>query len=503
MKKMNFNDLALSQEMSRAITEMGFTDATPIQAEAIPHLLEGKDLIGQAQTGTGKTAAFGIPLLENLPEGAKHVSALVVCPTRELAIQVAVELRKLAKFKKDASIVAIYGGDSIQKQIQELKRGAQVIVGTPGRIMDHLERRTLSFAQVNTIVLDEADEMLNMGFREDIENILQQMPESRQTVLFSATMPKPIMDIARNYQNKPVHVKVVNEKLTNNSIEQIFFETSNSARPILISRLFEMNSLTRSIVFTNTKRTADELALTLKNLGLSVKAIHGDLNQTQRNQVLTAFRDGSLQVLVATDVAARGIDVNDVDAVFNFDIPLDPEYYVHRIGRTGRAGKTGIAFSFVTGRKDFYRLNDIERYTKAKIEKRQIPTLREVNLLKKQRFMELLTGLVKAGGLDKYESIVKELNDAGISSDDLAAALIKYNLPVEKDVQELPEFVEERRERPDREFRGGAPRNNDSRGNTGNGRPYEKKGGYEKGGYEKRREGGGGDRPRKSRFARA
>ncbi len=502
---MNFNDLALSQEMSRAITDMGFTDATPIQAEAIPHLLEGKDLIGQAQTGTGKTAAFGIPLLENLPEGAKHVSALVVCPTRELAIQVAVELRKLAKHKKDVSIVAIYGGDSIQKQIQELKRGAQVIVGTPGRIMDHLERRTLSFAQVNTIVLDEADEMLNMGFREDIENILQQMPESRQTVLFSATMPRPIMDIARNYQNKPVHVKVVQEKLTNNSIEQIYFETSNSARPILISRLFEMNNLSRSIVFTNTKRTADELALTLKNLGLSVKAIHGDLNQTQRNQVLTAFRDGSLQVLVATDVAARGIDVNDVDAVFNFDIPLDPEYYVHRIGRTGRAGKSGMAFSFVTGRKDFYRLNDIERYSKAKIEKRLIPTLREVNVLKKQRFMELLTGLVQAGGLDKYEPLVKELNDAGITSDQLAAALIKYNLPVEKDVQELPEYVEERRERPDRENRSSAPRNNDSRGSSngsGNGRPYEKRsGGYDKGGSEKRS--GGGDRPRKSRFARA
>ncbi|HET9130599.1 MAG TPA: DEAD/DEAH box helicase, partial [Terriglobia bacterium] len=399
MKHTLFSALPLTQEIQDAISEMGFIQATQIQSETIPLLLEGKDVVGQAQTGTGKTAAFGIPMLEKITPEEKNVTSVVMCPTRELAIQVANELRKIARHKKHIHILPIYGGESIHTQIKELKRHNQVIVGTPGRIIDHLERKTLSFDKVNTVVLDEADEMLNMGFRHDIESILKTMPKERQTVLFSATMPKPIIELAKKFQHHPEHIKVTQENLTAASIEQVYFDIGRLSKPTIISALIRMYDMKLAIVFCNTKRKVDEVVKTLKQSGLRVEGIHGDYNQQQRNKVLTAFREGTLNILVATDVAARGIDVNDVDAVFNYDIPLDPEYYVHRIGRTGRAGKEGRSFTFVTGRNDYGLIKDIERFAKITIERRPVPTDQQLRESTGQRLLAKLKSVIAAGSL--------------------------------------------------------------------------------------------------------
>lgn len=428
VQKLKFNELALSQDMQHAITDMGFVEASPIQSQTIPHLLERKDVIGQAQTGTGKTAAFGIPLLELIKPEDKYVSSLVMCPTRELAQQVALELKKLAKYKKHIHILAIYGGSSMSEQIHSLKRGMNVIVGTPGRIMDHLERKTLSFEKVKMCVLDEADTMLDMGFREDIEAILKKMPEGRQTVLFSATMPKPIMDIAKRFQNHPVHVKVTTDNLTNVSIEQVYFEVGHGSRNKILSTLMDVHSLKLALVFCNTKRKCDEVVSALRELGHKADAIHGDLSQAQRNQVLSGFKSGKINILVASDVAARGIDISNVDAVFNYDIPMDIENYVHRIGRTGRAGKTGKAFSFVTGRNDSYKLRDIERYAKARIERRNVPTEKEVLEINNVKLLTQLKKIVADGHLEKFETMVNDYCKEGFTVEQLAAVLLKLTL---------------------------------------------------------------------------
>lgn len=428
VKKLKFNELSLSDEMQRAITDMGFVEASPIQSQTIPHLLERKDVIGQAQTGTGKTAAFGIPLLELIQPEDKHVTSLVMCPTRELAQQVALELKKLAKYKKHIQILAIYGGSSMSEQIHGLRRGVNVVVGTPGRIMDHLERKTLSFDKVKMAVLDEADTMLDMGFREDIEAILKKMAPERQTVLFSATMPKPILDIAHRFQKQPVHVKVTTENLTNTSIEQIYFEVSSASRAKIVSSLMDLHSLKLTLLFCNTKRRVDEVVATMRTMGHKADAIHGDLSQSQRNSVLTAFKAGRINILVASDVAARGIDVSNVDAVFNYDIPMDAEYYVHRIGRTGRAGKTGKAFSFVTGRNDFFKLRDIERYAKMKIAKGNVPTEKEMLDLNNVKLLTQLKTIVTAGHLEKFEAMVADYCKEGFTPEQLAAVLLKLTL---------------------------------------------------------------------------
>ncbi|MDX2284751.1 MAG: DEAD/DEAH box helicase [Bacteroidia bacterium] len=425
---MNFNELNLSPELAQAIAEMGFTEATPIQAESIPLIMSGRDLIGQAQTGTGKTAAFGIPLLEFIEAGDPAASAVVLCPTRELALQVSVELQRLARFKKGIRIAAIYGGESIQNQFRELRKHPQVIVGTPGRVADHIERGTLDFSHTGMVVLDEADEMLNMGFRDDIEALLALMPEARQTVLFSATMPPPIMELARKFQQDPAHVRVVRENLTNTSIDQFYFDTRTSAKTEIIARLLDVHSLTRVIVFCNTKRQVDELVAELQEHGLSADAIHGDLSQGQRNAVLGRFRNGTLSMLVATDVAARGIDVSDVEAVFNYDMPLDPEYYVHRIGRTGRAGKSGLAFSFVTGRNEMRRLRDIEAYARMKVLRQDAPTLRDLRDARKLRLRRELAELIEAGDLGPFTRMVEGYEREGIDAQQLAAALLKLTL---------------------------------------------------------------------------
>ena len=422
---MKFNELSINEKIIRAVTEMGFEEATPIQSKAIPVVLEGRDIIGQAQTGTGKTAAFGIPLLERMDPKNKNVQALVLCPTRELAIQVADEIRRLAKFMHGIKVIPIYGGQDIVKQIRSLKSGVQVVIGTPGRVMDHMRRRTVKFENVSMVVLDEADEMLNMGFRDDIETILEAVPAQRQTVLFSATMPQPIMDIAARYQKDAQLIRVVRKELTVKNIEQYYFEVRPKNKEEVLSRLLDIYNPHLSIVFCNTKKQVDELVTGLQGRGYFAEGLHGDMKQQQRDRVMNGFRKGRTDILVATDVAARGIDVDDVDIVFNYDLPQDEEYYVHRIGRTGRAGKTGLAFSFVVGR-EVYKLKEIQRYCRTKIAARPIPSLNDVANTKAELLFRDLGAMIADEDLTPYISMIEDhVNEEDYTAMDIAAAFLK------------------------------------------------------------------------------
>lgn len=340
---MKFDELNIDERILRAIEDMGFEETSPIQTQAIPAVCEGIDVVGQAQTGTGKTAAYTIPMLMKIDPQIKKPQAIVLCPTRELAVQVAEEIRKLAKYMSDIKVLPVYGGQEIVRQIKSLKTGVQIIVGTPGRVMDHMRRKTVKFDNINMVILDEADEMLDMGFREDMETILTETPEDRQTVMFSATMPKAIMDIARNFQKDARIIKVVRKELTVSNIEQFYYEVRPKNKTEVLCRLIDIYNPRLSVVFCNTKRQVDELISELKGRGYFADGIHGDMKQQQRDRVMDDFRSGKVDILIATDVAARGIDVDDVDMVFNYDIPQDEEYYVHRIGRTGRAGRSGMA----------------------------------------------------------------------------------------------------------------------------------------------------------------
>jgi ATP-dependent RNA helicase DeaD len=421
--KVLFSQLPISEEMQRAIADMGFKEASPIQAEAIPVALSGRDVMGMAQTGTGKTAAFGIPALEKVDTQLKKVQVLVLCPTRELALQVTDEFEKLAKYKK-IKCVTVYGGDPIERQIRALKVGAHVVVGTPGRVIDHLERGTLQLENVKVAILDEADEMLDMGFREDIEAILEELPFDRQTLLFSATMSKPILAIIQKFQNEPVIIKVVRKELTAENIEQLYYEIKASAKLEVMCRLIDFYNLQLMLVFCNTKKKADEVVAELIERGYKAEAIHGDLNQRQREKVMKQFREGAINILVATDVAARGIDVSGVDAVFNYDIPLDPEYYVHRIGRTGRAGKSGKAFTFVVGR-EFIRLREIQEYTKKKIERGVVPSIEDLIGIKQAQFVEKVLQVAQNQDLSSFDEILVQLRHAGLKDDVIIKSLIQ------------------------------------------------------------------------------
>ena len=360
MNIVKFEDLQINDNIKRAVLEMGFEEPSPIQAQAIPRILTGIDVIGQAQTGTGKTAAFSIPILEMVDPEDKSLQAVVLCPTRELAIQVSTEIRKIGKYMHGIKTLPVYGGQPIDRQIKSLKSGVQVVIGTPGRVIDHINRKTLKMDKVKMVILDEADEMLDMGFREDIEMILDKTPEERQTTFFSATMPKGILDLTKKFQKDPEHIKVVRKELTVPNIKQYYIETKSANKLEVLCRLVDVYDPKLSVVFCNTKRGADELVSDLQARGYFADALHGDLKQTQRDIVMDKFRNGTIDILVATDVAARGIDVDDVEAVFNYDLPQDEEYYVHRIGRTGRAGRTGISFTFVFG-KEMRKMKDIER----------------------------------------------------------------------------------------------------------------------------------------------
>ena len=438
---MKFEELNIDERILRAIEDMGFEETSPIQTQAIPAVCEGIDVVGQAQTGTGKTAAYTIPMLMKIDPQIKKPQAIVLCPTRELAVQVAEEIRKLAKYMSDIKVLPVYGGQEIVRQIKSLKTGVQIIVGTPGRVMDHMRRKTVKFDNIRMVILDEADEMLDMGFREDMETILTETPEERQTVMFSATMPKAIMDIARNFQKDAKVIKVVRKELTVSNIEQFYYEVRPKNKTEVLCRLIDIYNPRLSVVFCNTKRQVDELISELKGRGYFADGIHGDMKQQQRDRVMDDFRSGKVDILIATDVAARGIDVDDVDMVFNYDIPQDEEYYVHRIGRTGRAGRSGMALSFISG-KEVYKLKDIERYCKTKILAKPVPSLDDVKNTKLDNMFDKIKQTIEEGGLTDMVNLVEEhVNQEEYTSMDMAAALLKMligdTLDREDDVEDF------------------------------------------------------------------
>ena len=427
MEHLRFEDMNISNEICRAVLDMGFEEATPIQSQAIPVILEGKDIIGQSQTGTGKTAAFGIPLLERINPEDRRLQALILCPTRELAIQVSEEFRKLLQYKDNIRVLPIYGGQPIDRQIAALRKGTQVVIGTPGRVMDHMRRRTIKAETVQMMVLDEADEMLDMGFREDIETILVKIPEEHQTLLFSATLSPEILDITKRFQKNPEFIKIVRKELTVPNIEQYYFDVKEKTKLDALCRIIDVYDPKLAMVFCNTKKRVDDLVEMLQGRGYFAEGLHGDLKQAQRDKVMQKFRNGTIEILVATDVAARGIDVDDIDVVFNYDVPQDEEYYVHRIGRTGRAGKAGKAFTFCVG-KEIYKLRDIVRYTKTKIQQQKLPTLSDVEEMKTNIYLEKIKGIIEEGHLTKYIHLVDRLMEEDYTSIDIAAALLKDHL---------------------------------------------------------------------------
>lgn len=434
METIRFDQLQLDERILRAVTDMGFEAASPIQAQAIPVQTEGRDVVGQAQTGTGKTAAFGIPLLQKIDPKSKKLQAIALCPTRELAIQVAEEIRRLAKYMHGIKVLPIYGGQDIVRQIRGLKEGTQIVIGTPGRVMDHMRRKTIRCDHIHTVIMDEADEMLNMGFLEDMETILSQLPEERQTVMFSATMPMEIQNIAKRFQKDPVTVKVVKKELTVPKVTQYYYEVKPKTKVEVMCRLLDMYAPKLSVAFCNTKKQVDELVQDLQGRGYFAEGLHGDLKQMQRDRVMSSFRNGTTEILVATDVAARGIDVDNVEAVFNYDIPQDDEYYVHRIGRTGRAGKEGIAFSFVVG-KEVYKLRDIQRYCKTKIIPQAIPSLDDITAIKAEKIMEQVMDVINDTDLTKMVNLIEKkiLEEEECTSLDVAAALLKLAMGEENE----------------------------------------------------------------------
>jgi len=432
VEKVNFKDFELPDSILKAIEEMGFEEPSPIQAISIPEILKGSDIIGQAQTGTGKTAAFGMPLLTKIDPKIKKVQSIILAPTRELAIQIAAELQKISKYIPNIKIVPIYGGQSIDRQIKLLREGTQVVIGTPGRLLDHLQRKTLRLDSVSMVVLDEADEMLDMGFIEDIETILSNTPKDRQTVMFSATMPRQIIDITKKYQNNPQLLKVTHKELSVPLIEQLYYELDRSrAKLDVTTRIIDLYNPKLTLIFCNTKRMVDELVSHLQSRGYFADGLHGDMNQNQRNAVMEKFKKEIVDVLVATDVAARGLDIDNVEAVINYDIPQDEEYYVHRIGRTGRAGRSGRAFTFSIGR-EIQKIREIEYFTKTRMKRLPIPSINDVEEYKMTQFMETIRKTIEEGHLAKQKNIIEKLLEEDLSTLDVAAALLKLNMGEKK-----------------------------------------------------------------------
>ncbi|SEN82532.1 ATP-dependent RNA helicase DeaD [Amphibacillus marinus] len=416
-----FQSLGISQPIMKALEKMGFEEATPIQEQTIPLGLAGKDVIGQAQTGTGKTAAFGIPMIEKIDKKQRKIQGLIVAPTRELAIQVSEELHRLAKFK-GLRTLPIYGGQQMDRQIRGLKDGPHIVVATPGRLLDHIRRKTINISEVHTAVLDEADEMLNMGFIEDIRDILKAIPEERQTLLFSATMPKEIRQIATTLMRSPEEVKVKAKEMTVSNIDQNFIEVHEKQKFDALTNLLDIHVPELAIIFGRTKKRVDELMDGLQARGFRAEGIHGDLSQGKRMSVLNKFKSGRVEILVATDVAARGLDISGVSHVYNFDIPQDPESYVHRIGRTGRAGKAGVAISFITPR-EMSHLHLIEKVTKSKMKRMKTPSIDEARRGQQQITVEKLVRMIDKGQLEDYRETASEILDQYDSVTVLAAAL--------------------------------------------------------------------------------
>lgn len=437
--RMSYKEADIDVDILRAVEEMGFETMSPIQEKAIPVLLQGRDIIGQAQTGTGKTAAFGIPMIQKVDPSLKKLQAIVLCPTRELAIQAAEEIRKLAKYKHGVKVLPVYGGQDITRQIRSLAQGVQIVVGTPGRVMDHMRRHTIKTAEIKMIVLDEADEMLNMGFREDIETILKDMPKEHQMALFSATMPEPILRITHEYQRDAEYIRVTPKEITVTAIKQAYYRIAKKDKMEALCRLLDYYQPVRSLIFCNTKKMVDEMAEILKDRGYQAEGLHGDLSQHQRDMVMNSFRTGRCGILIATDVAARGIDVSGVDAVFNYDVPEDIEYYVHRIGRTGRAGKTGRSFTLVCGR-EIYKIREIERICHTQIRERRLPSSKDITVVKTEKvFAQALEIMEQKDLRSQKEAIAKAAEEKGFAILDLAAAFMQMR------VGDEPEEIQEER----------------------------------------------------------
>src|SRR5882724_2758463 len=446
-----FSELGLSPEILKAIDKLGFEKAAPIQAEAIPVLMSGRDVVGQSQTGSGKTAAFAIPAIEKTDPNLKAVQILILCPTRELAVKVAEEFHKLTLFKRGITSLPIYGGQSYERQFWGLKQGAQIVIGTPGRVMDHMRRGTIRLAQIKMVILDEADVMLNMGFREDIETILKDAPKERQTVFFSATMPRPIRDLIEKFSRDPQNVKIEQKAMTVPTVEQIYYEVDRRFKVDLLTRLIDIYDLKLGIIFCNTKRMVDDLVDHLEAQGYMADRLHGDMTQGQRDRVMGKFRKSGLEFLVATDIAARGIDVDDIQVVFNYDLPYDVEDYVHRIGRTGRAGKSGRAISLVPGR-ELFQIYHIERYTKMKIQRGKMPTQNEVEEARTSAFLDKLRATLQKGEFKPQDHLIERLLEEGFSSTDLVSALIHLS-QIGDVVPAARPAPEERHDRPERDDR--------------------------------------------------
>ena len=422
MNKKTFAELGVSPEILKAISDLGFEEPSPIQAAAIPVLLEGHDVVGQSQTGSGKTAAFAIPAIELCQAADRSVQVLILCPTRELATQVADEVHKLTAHKRGIHAVPIYGGASYERQFFELKKGVHIVIGTPGRLMDHMDRGTLDLSNVKMVILDEADRMLDMGFREDIEKILRSTPAERQTVFFSATVSKQIRDLIERHSNSPKSVKIEQRELTVPTVEQWYYEAPQRMKFEALLRLVDFHGFKLGIIFCNTQRMVDELADDLIAQGFSADRLHGGIAQAQRTRVMNKFKKAEFEFLVATDVAARGIDVDELELVVNYDLPYDAEDYVHRIGRTGRAGRKGMAVTFVSGR-DIYKLQFIERFTKTKIKRGTLPTAGEVEERRIEGLLERIREVLNRGNLSSR--VTDRLLEEGFNSTDIASAVIE------------------------------------------------------------------------------
>jgi len=478
MSKLRFEELNLSKEILDAVKDMGFEEASPIQAEAIPLIMDGKDIIGQAQTGTGKTAAFAIPIIEKIDASSRELQAVILCPTRELVIQVSEEFRKLMKYRENLFVAPIYGGQPIERQLGALRKGVQVVIGTPGRTMDHMRRGSIKMNAVKIIVLDEADEMLDMGFRDDMEVILKDTPETRQTVMFSATMAPDIIGLTKLYQKDSVIVNVTNKKLSAPKIQQIYFEVQDKNKPEVLSRLLDIHNIKLALVFCNTKSQVDSLVEILKTRGYFADALHGDMSQNYRDRVMNGFRNGTVEILVATDVAGRGIDVNDVEAVFNYDLPRDDEDYTHRIGRTARAGKTGTAFTFVTG-KQIYNLKRIERANGVLIKRQSVPTIDEIETTRINAYAEKIGKIIETGHLSKFVNHIEQIMGDELTSLDVAAALLKVTMDKENESFDrnvnFEEPVREQRPQgrfPDKRFGNRYTMKDNFRRNNGENKPF-------------------------------
>jgi ATP-dependent RNA helicase DeaD len=418
-----FSELGLSSELLKAIDKLGFEQAAPIQAEAIPVLMQGKDAVGQSQTGSGKTVAFAAPAIEKVAVEERTTQVLILCPTRELAVQVSEEVHKLALFKRGLHALPVYGGQSYDRQLFGLRQGAHIVIGTPGRVMDHMRRGTLRLNCVKMVVLDEVDVMLNMGFRDDIELILQGTPKERQTVFFSATIPRPIQQLIGKYARDPQNVRIEQKALTVPTVEQVYYEVDRRYKVELLTRLIDIHDLRLGIIFCNTRRMVDDLVEHLNAQGYSADRLHGEMTQAMRDRVMNRFRKAGLEFLVATDVAARGIDVENIEVVFNYDLPYDGEDYVHRIGRTGRQGRSGRAISFASGREVF-QIRNIERYTNMPIHRAQPPTVHEVEEARANAVLDKIRATLRSGEFKRQDQLIERLLEEGFSSTDIASALL-------------------------------------------------------------------------------